>query len=486
MKSTLPKTKILFSPRIGFNLDLNGDRSVQIRGGTGIFTGRVPYVWIVGQAGNSGMLQITQSYNGQASTFGPFNPGVGFYRPTTPPAAGTTMPTTVTVFDQDFKMPQTWKTSLAVDVKLPGGIIATIEGIYNRDYNVIYSRNVNLTAPSNLNIAGYPDNRMIYENANGAKYINKLIGAGPGILVPNAAGTTALQVIVTGNEKRGHYASLTTKFEKIFKKGFAATIAYTKSFQNVLYDGSGDQPFNTWSLIPTVNGANTPNLSHAQFTVPDRVIGTLSYRKEYVKHFATSISLVYQGSIDGRFSYVYGADFNRDGVNGNDLIYIPKDARNTSEITFVATSAINGVVYSAAQQAQLFEDYIKQDKYLSKHRGQYAERNGAQIPWKNQLDVKILQDVFTNIGKNKNTFQISLDIFNAGNLINPSWGKQKIINASSILVPQNQTTLVAGGTVVPTFRLQTVQGQIATRTFRDNLGIASTYYMQFGIRYLFN
>ena len=483
---SLPNTKILFSPRIGFNLDLNGDRSVQIRGGTGIFTGRVPYVWIVGQAGNSGMLQITQSYNGQASTFGPFNPGVGFYRPTTPPLAGTTMPTTVTVFDQDFKMPQTWKTSLAVDVKLPGGIIATIEGIYNRDYNVIYSRNVNLTAPSNLNIAGYPDNRMIYENANGAKYINKLIGAGPGILVPNAAGTTALQVIVTGNEKRGHYASLTTKFEKIFKKGFAATVAYTKSFQNVLYDGSGDQPFNTWSLIPNVNGANTPNLSHAQFTVPDRVIGTLSYRKEYVKHFATTISLVYQGSIDGRFSYVYGADFNRDGVTGNDLIYIPKDARNPTEITFVPSAAINGIVYTAAQQAQLFEDYIKQDKYLSKHRGQYAERNGAQVPWRNQLDVKILQDVFTNIGKNKNTFQISLDIFNAGNLINPSWGKQKSVNSSSILVPQNQTALVAGGTVVPTFRLQTFQGQITTRTFRDFLGTASTYYMQFGIRYLFN
>ena len=100
--------------------------------------------------------------------------------------------------------------------------------------------------------------------------------------------------------------------------------------------------------------------------------------------------------------------------------------------------------------------------------------------------MKILQDVFTNIGKNKNTIQFSLDIFNFGNLLNPSWGKQKIINASSILIPQNVTALVAGGTVAPTFRLQTVQGQIATRTFRDNLGIASTYYMQFGFRYLFN
>ena len=484
---TLPKQKILFSPRIGFNWDLYGDRSLQIRGGTGIFTGRVPFVWIVGQSGNSGMLQITQSFNGAAQTIAPvFSPNIGTYRPTTAPAGGTTMPTTVTVFDKDFKMPQTWKTSIGVDIKMPGGIIATIEAIYNRDYNVIYSRNINFTAPSPLNVAGYPDNRMIYENAVPVKYINKLIGTGPGILIPSAAGTTALQMILTGNEKRGHSASLTVKFDKTFKKGFAATIAYTKFIANALFDGNGDQPFNTWSLIQSVNGANTPTLSHSGFVVPDRVVGSLSYRKEYLKHLATTISLVYQGSIDGRFSYVYGADFNRDAINGNDLIYIPKDARNTAEITFVPTAAINGIVYTAAQQAQLFEDYINQDKYLKKHRGQYAERNGAQLPWRNQVDMKVLQDLFLNVGKNKNTVQFSVDVFNLGNLLNPSWGKVKIINASSILVPQNPTALVAGGTVVPTFRLQTAQGQIVTRTFRDNLGIASTYYIQFGLRYLFN
>ena len=193
---------------------------------------------------------------------------------------------------------------------------------------------------------------------------HRLRQTGPGILVPSATGTLPFTMILTGNEKRGHYGSLTVKFDKTFKKGFAATLAYTKAFANSLYDGAGDQPFNTWSLIPSVNGANLPGLSHSGFVVPDRVVGSLSYRKEYFKHFATTISLFYEGAIDGRFSYVYGADFNRDGVNGNDLIYIPKDARNTSEIQFVPTSSINGVVYTAAQQAQLFEDYINQDKYL--------------------------------------------------------------------------------------------------------------------------
>ena len=123
---------------------------------------------------------------------------------------------------------------------------------------------------------------------------------------------------------------------------------------------------------------------------------------------------------------------------------------------------------------------------MKAHRGQYAERNGAQIPWRNQVDVRLLQDIFTNIGKNRNTIQFTLDIFNFGNLINPDWGKVKTINASSILVPQNQNSLVPGGSVVPTFRLQTSQNQIVTRTFRDNLSTASTYYMQMGLRYLFN
>ena len=162
--------KFCFSPRFGFNWDLYGDRSLQIRGGTGVFTGRVPYVWIVGQAGNSGMLQITQSFNATANTPrpGPFNPDVGFYRPATPPTAGTTMPSTVTAFSENFKMPQTWKTSLAIDVKLPGGIIGTLEGIYNRDYNVFYSKNINLATPASLNVSGYPDNRMIYPVTAGA------------------------------------------------------------------------------------------------------------------------------------------------------------------------------------------------------------------------------------------------------------------------------------------------------------------------------
>jgi hypothetical protein len=478
----LPEKTLMWSPRLGFNWDLFGDRSLQIRGGTGIFTGKVPFVWIVSQSGDNGMIQITQSFNSPSTVPGPFNPDPAAYRPATVPQAGTVIPASITALDEDFKNPQSWKSSIAMDTRLPGNIIATLEAIYNRDLNTAFFRNVNLVAPTPLGIVGYADNRMIYPNPNNLKFINPLNSAGQ----PTPGGTSAFNPIVLDNGSKGHYASFTIKFDKQFAKGLYASIGYTKSFASNLFDGGGDQPLSAWQGTSTVNGANTPVLSYASYVVPDRVVGSFSYRKEYLRHLGTTISLIYQGGIDGRFSYVYGADFNRDGVNGNDLIYIPKDARDPNEIVFVNSSNVNGIIYTAAQQAQLFENYINQDKYLRSHRGQYAERNGAQIPWRNQVDVKIMQDLFTNVTKKRNTIQFSVDIFNFGNLLNPSWGKVKTINASSILVPQNHTTLVPGGTTRPTFRLATDRGNMITRTFRDNVSTASTYSIQFGIRYIFN
>ncbi len=475
---TLPKTKVLLSPRIGFNYDVNGDRSLQIRGGTGIFTGRIPFVWLVSQSGDAGMLQVTQGITGQANTPGPFNPNPKAYNPTTPQPAGTVIPGTITAMDPNLKFPQTWKTSLGLDTKVGNGFIFTLEGIYNRDIQTAIFRNANLVNPSNLNVAGYADNRPIYPSANNVKYVNPLTTAGQA----SPTGTQALNTIVIDNGKKGHYFSLTAKLEKQFSRGFYGFVAYTKSFANNLSDGTGDQPLSAWQNFQTVNGANNPELGYAAFVVPDRISAGITYKKEYLKHLATTISIFYNGNIDGRFSYVYGADFNRDGQNGNDLIYIPKDA---TEITFVPKT-VNGVTYSAQEQSDLFFQYVDQDKYLKKHKGQYAERNGGRYPWRNQVDVKFLQDLFTNIGKNRNTIQFSIDISNFGNLLNSNWGRVKTLNAPSLLVPQNVAALVAGGNVKPTFQLATDRTSLVNSTFRDNVSVVSTYYMQFGIRYLFN
>ncbi|WP_293297873.1 TonB-dependent receptor [Pedobacter sp. UBA4863] len=483
----LPKANLMFSPRASFNWDVKGDRSVQVRGGSGIFTGKFPFVWIVNQAGDAGLLQVTETWGAGNTSYptvpGVFNPDPNAYRPATQPAAGTILPSAITVISPDLKMPQTWKTSLAIDAKLPGGVIGTLEGIYNSDINTAFWNNVNLKTPSALNVSGYADNRVIYPNSNSDKYIVKLNNGQPSTTTGGAFNTYRLE-----NGSKGHYYAVTAKLEKQFSNGFAATLAYTKSGAKNLYDGSGDQAGSAWAGTPTVNGSNSQELSYASYVVPNRVVASISYGKEFFKHAKTTLSLFYQGSIDGRFSYVYGGsagnltgDINRDGANA-DLIYIPKDA---SEIDF-EPQTIGGVVYSNQAQKDLFFRYIEQDAYLSSRKGQYAERNGAQFPWRNQVDVKLLQDIFVNVGGKKNSLQFTWDIFNVGNFINKNWGLVKQTNQRAILNPRNAAALTPGGATKPLFWLATDRGLPITSTFRDLTSISSTYYMQFGFRYTFN
>ncbi len=471
----LPENKISLSPRVGFNWDVYGDRSLQIRGGTGVFTGRVPFVWIVSQSGDAGMLQVTQTFVGQSNTPGPFDPDPAAYLPTTPPAAGTVIPSTITAVSENFRMPQAWKTSLAFDKRLPWNSMFSLEGIFKKDLRTAIFRNPNLIDPVPLNISGYADNRMMYGATVQTRFINRLTTAGQA----SPTGTQAFNTIVLDNGDEGYYFSLTGKLEKQFSNGFTANVAYTKTLEGNMFDGGGDQPLSAWQGTATVNGSNNPQLEYAGYSVPDRLIGSISYRKEYLRHLGTTITVFYEGSHQGRYSYTYSTDFNRDGTNF-DLIYIPKDP---SEITFT-NFTYNGVAVSAAQQSELFFKYIEQDKYLREHKGQYAERNGALSPWRNQFDVRLMQDLFVNVGGKRNTIQFTVDVFNFGNMLNSDWGLFKSINASSILVPTNSIT--PGGTTRPTFRLASDRGAPVTQSFRNNVSIASTYYMQFGLRYIFN
>ena len=501
----LPKKTVMISPRIGFNWDVYGDRSLQIRGGTGIFTGKIPFVWIVSQSGDAGMIQTTYAYNrynsngtltgaGYPTGGGPFPlPAIGFafnpdpfaFRPATVPLAGTSVQPSVTAMDAKFKNPQSWKSSLAMDTKLPWGITASLEAVFTRDITTPFFRNPNYVAPQTITFTGYTDNRPFYGGTTQTRFINYLNpGSTPGSFVFGTDPTKAssFNPVIIDNGTRGYYAAFSARFEKPFSKGFFASIAYTKSLSANLHDGSGDQPLGTYQNTPQVRGLNTPALAASQYVLPDRVVAMISYRREYLKHLATTVSLFYQGSIDFRFSYVYNGDYNRDGISGNDLIYIPT-APEVQQMVFTNTT-INGITYGQTDQRNLFEAYVQQDNYLRKHRGQYAERNGAKAPWRNQVDAKFIQDVFAKLGKSRNTLQFTVDVFNFGNMLNPSWGKVKATNASSILVTSSPANL--GGAVVPTFRLATANNQIVTRTFRDVISTASTYSVQFGFRYLFN
>ena len=474
----LPESKMTFSPRFGFNWDVNGDRSVQLRGGSGIFTGRVPFVWIVAQSGDAGLLQYTQNYTGANTPL--FNPSIAPNLTGSAPAAGVTMPGTISAISPNLKFPQTWKSSLAVDVRLPYGIVGTLEGIYGKDLNVAVAKNVNLKDPVQLNIPGNADNRPFFAaTPNLRQYVNTT-SAG----VISATGNTFNNVIEMVNAKGGYNWMATAQLTKNFTNGLGLMVAYTKSDQRNFGDQSGDQLLNLWSIPQTAGNPNTPTLSYSSNLTPDRVIANVSYRKEYLGNLATSISLFYQGSQQGRFSYMYSTDFNRDGQT-NDLIYIPRDA---SEIVFdsdlVIGSGATAKRYTPAQQNEIFQAYIDQDDYLSKHRGEYAKRNGATSPWRNQVDLRIVQEVFKNIGNTKNSFQFTADIFNFGNLLNKNWGNLNYVNNASILVPQNVAKI--DGATRPTFKMAQSGGDIVRTTFGTTQTISSTYYMQFGVRYNFN
>jgi len=482
--ATLPQTKMMLSPRIGFNYDITGERKYVIRGGTGIFTGRVPFVWIVSQAGDAGMLQTTQTYYSPAVP-GPFNPSVSAYYPADQPAAGTIVPGTFTIISKNFKMPQSWKSSIAFDAKLPWGLKATFEGIYNKDINTAFFVNEVLTSPTNMNIdelntESYPDGRLIYPNALDARYYY-LHNAGV-LTTTVTSSTQGVSPIVLENRKGGYYWSATAKIEKAFNNGFAGMIAYTHSEAKNLVDGSGDQASSAWNGNPNINGANSPELSYAGYITPDKLISSISYRIEYLKSMATSISMFYEGGSTGRFSYVYSSNVVRDGAGSNNLIYIPKDP---SEITFV-NRTVNTFVWTAQAQSDAFFAYIDQDKYLRSRKGKYAERNGALMPWRNQFDVKIMQDFFVNVGGKRNTLQVSLDILNFANLLSKHWGLSQLYKQGNILTQTNVSSIVAGGAVKPTYQLNPYNNTMLTNTLTNNISYSSTYSMQLGIRYIFN
>jgi len=476
----LPENRISYSPRFGFNWDVMGDRSFQVRGGTGIFTGRIPFVWIVSQSGDAGLLQYTQTYTGANTPY--FTPSIAPNLTTTAPPAGSSIPSSgISAMSPDLKFPQTWKSSLAFDVKLPWGIVGTLEGIYGRDLNVAVAKNVNLQNP-NVQVSGYADTRLFYPSANAAKYYNLLNSAG----VPSSTGTTAFNTIVMTNQKGGYNWLATAQLTKQFQNGLSAMVAYTRADQRNYGDQGGDQLLNLFSIPQTAGNPNNPTLSYSSNLNPDRIIANVSYRKEFLGNLATSFSLFYEGSQQGRFSYTYSGDYNRDGVSGNDLIYIPAAGQLTAASFVAIPAGTTGYAraYSAQEQLDIFEAYIGQDKYLSSHRGQYAQRNAATSPWRHQFDLRITQEIFKNIGNSKNSFQFTADIFNFGNLLNRKWGNVNFVNNAAILVPQNISSISA--TTAPTFRLANASGDIVRDTFGTSQTISSTYYMQFGVRYIFN
>jgi hypothetical protein len=463
--SRLPKARVLVSPRAGFDWDIRQDRSFVLRGGTGIFTGGVPGVWLTNQAGQTGMTfgNILENVK-TAPVNRPFNPDPNAYLP-----ADRQNPPTyeIDVTSRDFKMPQIWRSNLAVEYSLPWDMKATLEGIYTKSINEVYHRDANLTDPKGR-FTGTGDTRAYWLAADNARQINPSI----------------TRAIVLDNTSKGNAYSITAQLEKRFGKYGDAMIAYTHSSAKDITSNPGSQANSAFAGNAIVDNPNSPVLAYSSFVVRNRIIAAVNVNFNITPQLPTRIGLVYEGRPYGdvfgatRYNYVVSGDIlNGSGRFSNVLMYVPKDRADIALVDIKEVAGKTKAETADAQWARL-DAFISQDKYLSTRRGQYAERNGAEYPWMNRFDIRIMQELSKVLKtKDNHRLQVSFDIINVGNLLNSKWGVTKTPNITNFMQYQGVTDNK------PTY---TVSQNLKEQTFRNNTGIDSRYQMQLGIRYIFN
>ncbi|MFN0212707.1 MAG: carboxypeptidase regulatory-like domain-containing protein [Saprospiraceae bacterium] len=465
-----PDPKVLWEPRAGFNWDVFGNKKTQLRGGAGIFTGRPPYVWVSNAIGNNGVLTGFIDVSGAKTRQHKFTPQTNIFIPDSP-----TLPSTfdIAATDADYRFPQVWKNNLALDQKLPFGLIATVELLYNRNVNAVRYFDANFET-STANFAG-PDKRPRFAGNDNGVRINDNVS----------------RAAVMGTTNEGWYRAATIKLEYPNKKGFYGMVAHTFSEAKDLMS-AGSIASGSWTSARSVRGNNDLDLAFADQDAPGRTVGLLGYRFEYGGDFsgATAINIGYVGERRGfngninsaRFSYAYAGDMNGDRVSNNDLIYVPKSA---SELTFDPLT-VSGVTYTPAEQAAAYDAFIEQSDYLKSRRGQYAERNGILFPVLHRFEVSVIQEFSIKVGGKRNTIQLRADILNAANLLNSEWG---LGNNFVTDRPLTSTGTTADG--IPKFRLATQKlADGSTVLLRDSFVKSKTQFdtwaAQFGIRYIFN
>lgn len=434
-----PEVRPLFSPRIGFNFDANGDRTTQIRGGTGILTGRIPFVWLSNAVSNNGL------YFGQfASTTVPFDlTGDGFpYNFAQTPYVATSEafsdlvggnPTFVTnplnrnygrssivpavnTVAKNFKFPQVWRSNIAVDKALPGGVVGTLEFIYTKDINAVLIRDANL-APAVATLAG--DGRPLYGAAGADRQI---------IANDRRINGEVGQALVIDNTDQGYQWSITAQLRKNFTRDFTVMAAYTYTDAREINPQSGSTAGGIFSSQANVLGPNNSGMSYANALTPHRVVAYASWRKEYLNNLATTIGITYEGRSGFNYSYLYSGDPNSDGVAGNDLLYVPRDQ---SEILLSSSGSADP--RSVAEIWTQLDNYIKQDEYLNKNRGKYVSRGGALAPWVDRLNLSIMQDFYIDVAGKRNTLQFSVNVDNVLNMLNSSWGLIRVPSRTQLI-----------------------------------------------------
>ena len=421
----MPKARINVSPRVGFNWDVLKNRNLIVRGGSGIYTGRIPFVWIVSAAGNSNCLQAqyidTDGSNPMTPNFHSNLKDIlndiygGSFK-----AQDLAAPTGTTIMDKDLQMPTTWKSSLAVEGMLPGGIKATVEGIYNKDLTSVYVHKLGQKqVEGGIQLPGEPEARASWKSEG----------------IKNSQNSTVAPYYITNSDLNGYYYSVTAMLQKDFNFGLSAMAAYTRSASTSISEGIGDQVSSAYNTNTyTRNGSNIAELGHSSYVSPNRIIANVSYRLDEGNFGATTFGLFYEGynhCYVGNYSYTTFSYLmnNVTGDGGaNNLIYIPTDS-DLAKMTFVDEA-----------NKQAYKSFIEGDKYLSSHRGEYSERGGVTAPMQHRFNFKVAQDFNFNVAGKKNTVQVSLDINNLGNLLNSNWGAYNKLSSDQILKYDTKTS----------------------------------------------
>jgi hypothetical protein len=477
----LPDPRLQFSPRIGFNYDVGGRQVTQIRGGTGLFSGRPAYVWISNQIGNTGVLTGFASIDN--TTTRPFNPNPDAYKPATvagqPPSSFQ-----LALTDPNFRFPQVWRSNLGIDRRLPFlGLTATGELLYTRDINGIAYINANLPRPQSR-FTGV-DNRprfLCTPQCNPGSSANRIY-------------TRVTDATVLTNQARGSAYNLAFALERPAQSGLFGKIGFaTGKSRNTVDPGSIASGSFTGNAIS--GDPNEPALGYSQFSMGSRMFLALAYQRDWFGFGATTVSLFWERRTTGNANYTYAFDLNGDGTTGNDLIYIPRDASemnfvqycanaNASFATVACTAATATDTFTVADQQAAWEAFIQQDPYLSKNRGQYMERNGLFLPMLSRMDVGVQQDIRLRVGGRTNRLSVRLDVLNFLNMLDDNMGRSWRMMTTQPLVSAPGGVADANGAVQYSLR-NTAGVLLAPQSFDRTSTFNDTWRMQLTVRYSFN
>ena len=387
------------APRLGFNWDISKNKTLQLRGGIGVFNGRLPFNWLAYPYYNDGTTYGNVDYrpNGQVVQLnGDLSQIAAAYQPGL---------TEINLMDNNFRLPQVLRSSIGIDYKTANNWTFTIEGIYTKTLKDVLYKTINLK-DSTAALTGSGDNRPVYLGSSSQQKIGKEF----------------TNVFLLTNTSQGYKYQVSVSVSKKINENFGFNASYTYGISKDVANGVRNSPQANWEFNQTIL-PNAPKLAYSNSDIRHRLLAVVQKKFDFKKYGKTSLSFVYNMQSGSPYSYVYIGDINRDGSPNNDLVYVPSSLADAN-LTDIKDAAGN-ILVSASQQWDNLNDYIHNDKYLRTRIGQYAERNAARTPWNHQLDMKLTHTVAIN--KTDRSIQVSLDVFNLSNLISKNWGKQYFV-----------------------------------------------------------